>query len=290
MFLAAQSCYIHFMPELPEVETVRRQLSERLVGQGIVRVVYHRPNLRFPLPCALPDALAGKAFAAFQRHGKYMVAIFTDTGVAMGIHLGMSGHFIHRLPDDDTPPGPHDHVEMFLTSSARVLYHDPRRFGMIFATTVSQWRQHPLLAKLGPDPITEGLDVDMLYAKLAPRMTPIKTLLLDQHFIAGIGNIYASEALYSAGISPLRPAKSITLTEWRNLVTAIQTVLAQAIALNGSTYRDYRVLDGGVGRYQEVFKVYDKAGQKCPNCTCMEGVQRLVQAGRATYYCAIRQK
>lgn len=278
------------MPELPEVETVRRQLADRLQGQRVARLVYHRPNLRWPLPPDLPLAVQGQVFRDFCRHGKYIVATFADTHAAMGIHLGMSGHFIHYAAGDTTPPGRHDHVEIVLTDGARVLYHDPRRFGMIFATTASAWRTHPLLVAMGPDPVTEGLDPVALHDLAKKRVTPIKTLLLDQGVIAGIGNIYASEALYSAGISPLRPACSLSLADWRQLVVAIQDVLAQAIALNGSTYRDYRVLDGGVGRYQEVFKVYDKAGQPCPDCTCQTGVQRVVQGGRATYYCGRRQK
>ncbi len=278
------------MPELPEVETVRRQLADRLLGQRVQRLVYHRSNLRWALSPDLPHSVAGQVFKEFQRHGKYIVAIFAGTDAAMGIHLGMSGHFIHLPATDVTPPGRHDHVELQMADGSRVLYHDPRRFGMIFATNAAHWRSHPLLAPMGPDPVTEGLDPVALHALSANRKTPIKVLLLDQAVMAGIGNIYASEALYSAGISPLRPASSLTLAEWRRLVASIQDVLAQAIALNGSTYRDYRVLDGGVGRYQEVFKVYDKAGQPCPHCTCQTGVTRMVQAGRATYYCAKRQK
>ncbi|MES2728700.1 MAG: bifunctional DNA-formamidopyrimidine glycosylase/DNA-(apurinic or apyrimidinic site) lyase [Pseudomonadota bacterium] len=278
------------MPELPEVETVRRQLSDRLKGRIVAHIVYHRPNVRILLPTDLPDALAGRMFGEIARHGKYMIATFADTDMAMGIHLGMSGHFLHYAPGDATPAGRHDHMEITLTDGTRVLYHDPRRFGMIFATIRNDWRSHKLLSGLGPDPITDGLDAAHLHHVMRNSARPIKPLLLDQTLIAGIGNIYASEALYVAGISPFRPAKTLTRADWDALVSAIITVLNRAISLNGSTYRDYRVLDGGVGRYQEEFKVYDKAGHTCPGCEGGCVIQRVVQAGRATYYCAVKQK
>lgn len=278
------------MPELPEVETTRRGLAAALEGRRIMRVAVSGLALRRPLPPDFGRRLTGRRVQALGRRGKYLLLSFDD-GPVLIAHLGMSGRMIiGRAGANDTHP--HDHVVLDTDDGGRVTYRDPRRFGlMTFAAGAPE--DDPLLAGMGPEPLDDAFDAKTLLAALAGRRTPIKAPLLDQRVVAGLGNIYVNEALYRAGISPLRPAGDVTAAEAARLVAAIKAVLEEAIAVGGSTLRDYARPDGELGYFSKDFAVYGRAGEACPDCTCdaaaTGGVRRVVQAGRSSFYCAERQ-
>ncbi|TWB54488.1 bifunctional DNA-formamidopyrimidine glycosylase/DNA-(apurinic or apyrimidinic site) lyase [Nitrospirillum viridazoti] len=285
------------MPELPEVETVARGLALKMEGRTLVRVAQHRPNLRTPFPPGFVQRLTGRRVVGIGRRAKY-VLVHLDPVSGSGddtllIHLGMSGSMVvSRGPAG--APGAHDHVVMETDDGAVVTFNDPRRFGLMDLIADGQVDSHPLLAKLGPEPLGNEFDADTLSARLAGKMTPIKAALLDQRVVAGLGNIYVCEALFRSGISPERSAASVAGKDAQRLVPAIRDVLTEAIAAGGSSLRDYVQSDGELGYFQHSFAVYGREGEACPGCDCdvarTGGVRRLVQAGRSSFFCARRQR
>jgi formamidopyrimidine-DNA glycosylase len=275
------------MPELPEVETVRRGLALRISGRRIVRAELRRPDLRRPFPPALAARLNGARIGALGRRGKYIL-IELDTDGLLLLHLGMSGRI--TAGSAELPVALHDHVVLTLDDGTVVRFTDPRRFGLIDYVRRSEAAQHPLLSGLGPEPLEAGFDGAYLSGALAGKLTPIKAALLDQRIVAGLGNIYACEALYRAGLSPRRLAGSIGRRRADRLTAAIKSVLTEAIAAGGSSVRDYVQADGELGYFQHHWAVYGREGEPCPGCNCTEGVRRIVQSGRSSFFCAKRQR
>ena len=296
------------MPELPEVETVRRGLQPVLEGARIVRVEARRPDLRFPFPAKFAQRLTGKTITALGRRAKYLT-MHLDGGPVLICHLGMSGSFRIETADDSATPGKfhherskdakHDHVVFHLVSPAgvpsRVVFNDPRRFGfMLFAEGLAD--AHPMLAGLGIEPTGNALDGALLASLLKGRRSPLKAALLDQKLIAGLGNIYVSEALWRAGLSPMREAGTIAgagkkaKEQSERLAEAIRSVIADAIAAGGSSLRDYVHTDGSLGYFQHSFAVYDREGEPCPTPGCRGHIERVVQSGRSTFYCRTCQR
>jgi formamidopyrimidine-DNA glycosylase len=289
------------MPELPEVETVVRGIRPRLVGRRVVKLVQRRPDLRTALPLRFPERVEGRLVSAVERRAKYILVRLdgrageSPSPVGGGeddyliIHLGMSGRLVlGTRPAHES--GAHEHVE-FATDDGTVLrFCDPRRFGLMDLVSVSQLETDPRFAPLGPEPLSPAFTPAVLSAALSGRDTSIKAALLDQHVVAGIGNIYACEALYKAGISPRRKAGTVQGERCVRLVAAIKDVLARAIAAGGSSARDYVQASGEAGWFQHAWAVYDREGKGCPGCDCKGGVRRIVQGGRSTFYCAKRQR
>jgi len=276
------------MPELPEVETVRLGLQIAMEGRVLSRVTQRRPDLRRPFPPLFAERLTGARIASLSRRAKYL-ALHLDGGTALLVHLGMSGRMLVGRQDEQAP-GAHDHVIFDLSDGGRVVFNDARRFGLMDLTDSERLHEHPLLRDLGPEPLDDAFTARALFQGIAGRASAIKVVLLDQTVVAGIGNIYASEALYRAGIAPTREARSLKPREIDRLVPAIKDVLTEAIAAGGSSLRDHRRPDGELGYFQHGFKVYDREGEPCPGCDCREGIRRLVQGGRSTFYCAKRQR
>ena len=275
------------MPELPEVETVRRGLALKMSGRRIVQAELRRPDLRRPFPSALASRLDGAQIGALRRRGKY-VLIELDTDGVLLLHLGMSGRVTAgsaALPDT-----PHDHVVLRLDDGTVIRFNDPRRFGLLDYIKRGEEAQHPLLAGLGPEPLEPGFDGAYLAGALAGKMTPIKSALLDQRIVAGLGNIYVCEALFRSEISPRRLATSIGRVRAQRLVAGIRTVLTEAIEAGGSSLRDYVQADGELGYFQHRWAVYGHEGDPCPGCNCGGAVRRIVQSGRSTFFCAKRQR
>jgi formamidopyrimidine-DNA glycosylase len=275
------------MPELPEVETVRRGLALRISGRRIVRAELRRPDLRRPFPPALAQRLDGALIGALGRRGKYILIELDADGLLL-LHLGMSG----RITADSSalPTVQHDHVVLTLDDGTVIRFNDPRRFGLIDYVRRGDAAQHPLLAGLGPEPLEPGFNGTYLVATLAGKLTPIKTALLDQRVVAGLGNIYVCEALFRAELSPRRLAASVGRVRAERLAAAIKAVLTEAIAAGGSSLRDYVQADGALGYFQHHWAVYGREGEPCPDCNCAEGVRRIVQSGRSTFFCAKRQR
>lgn len=280
------------MPELPEVETVRRGLMPWLEGARIDKVLLHRPNLRFDFPARFAERLEGERVEQVARRAKYLLFHLSSGALWLG-HLGMTGAF--RFAEGalaepsryhDVAPG-HDHVTIGLThpraGALQLIYTDPRRFGFMDLTESAQ--ASPYLAGLGPEPLSNGFNPAGLAASLAGRKAPIKAMLLDQAVVAGLGNIYVSEALYRAHIRPDRPAGSLSAAEIGRLVPAVRTVLEEAIAAGGSTLKDFRNAEGGSGYFQHRFDVYDREGQPCPTPNCTGTIERIVQSGRSSFFC-----
>ena len=276
------------MPELPEVETVCRGLAVVLEGRRLINVLVRRPDLRRPFPPDFAARLLGRRIVRLSRRAKYMLWHLDDGWVVLA-HLGMSGRMLIG-PCDDAPPGKHDHVILETEDGHRVSFNDPRRFGLMDMTTEEGVADHPLLRDLGPEPLGDGFTPAALANGLTGRQTPIKVALLDQTLVSGIGNIYASEALFRAAIDPTRAASSLTRAECKRLVPAIKDILTEAIASGGSSLRDHRQPNGELGYFQHAFAVYDREGEPCPGCDCSQGIRRVTQAGRSTFYCAKRQK
>ena len=291
------------MPELPEVETVRRGLQPVLEGARLVKVEARRPDLRFPFPERFSERLTGKTVAALGRRAKYLT-MHIENGPVLICHLGMSGSFrIEAAASSDIPgafhherskSAAHDHVVFDVVSPkderSRVVFNDPRRFGfMLFAEGAPD--THPMLAGLGVEPTGNALDGALLAALLDGRRSPLKAALLDQRLIAGLGNIYVAEALWRAGLSPLREAGTIAGSTKKakeqsgRLAEAIRSVIADAIAAGGSSLRDYVQADGSLGYFQHSFAVYDREGEPCPKPGCRGHIERIVQSGRSTFYC-----
>jgi formamidopyrimidine-DNA glycosylase len=279
------------MPELPEVETVMRGLQLRLEGRILLRAVARRPDMRWPLPPGLASRLTGARVTSFRRRAKYIL-MRLDSGWSVLIHLGMSGRMlVERAGRNDVTL--HEHIELETNDGWRVGFVDPRRFGSVDLIETEREDTHRLLASLGPEPLDDAFCVAMLDAALAGKKTPIKAAMLDQKVVAGLGNIYVCEALFRAGVSPQRLAQSVPGARSRRLVPAIKQTLTEAIAAGGSSLRDYTQPTGELGYFQHAWKVYGREGEPCPGCpadhTC-DGVRRIVQAGRSTFYCARKQR
>ncbi len=275
------------MPELPEVEVSRLGLLPFLPGQRIVQAIFRTPKLRHDLPSSLASRLVGLRVEAISRRGKYLLF---DCQSRLGggwliLHLGMSGSL--RLVAPGLPPQKHDHVDLVFAHTA-LRFRDPRRFGTLLWHEGGDVEKNPLIAVLGIEPLDAEFDGDWLYAQTRRRSAPIKPVLMDSHFVVGIGNIYAAESLFRAGISPLRAANRISRQRYRILAPAIRETLETSIAAGGSSVRDYVHSDGGAGSFQLSCAVYDRLGEPCT--TCGEPVRSIRQAGRSTFYCARCQR
>ncbi|MFT3733045.1 MAG: bifunctional DNA-formamidopyrimidine glycosylase/DNA-(apurinic or apyrimidinic site) lyase [Hyphomicrobium sp.] len=288
------------MPELPEVETVRRGLAPVLVGSRVARLDARRPDLRFPLPERFGKRLVGQDIVRLERRAKYLIAGLSG-GEDLVMHLGMTGRFtiVHGgevdRPGDyihETGPDPaHDHVVLHLSDGTQVIYNDPRRFGFMVMMPHNERPGHALFAKLGAEPLSDELTADYLASRALGKKVNLKAFLMDQHVVAGLGNIYVSEALFQARLSPDRGAASLADRRGRPteraklLVDAIKDVLERAIDAGGSTLRDYRNAAGEKGEFQERFAVYDRADAVCVTAGCGRKIRRAVHSGRATFYC-----
>jgi formamidopyrimidine-DNA glycosylase len=294
------------MPELPEVETVRRGLEPVLVGRVITGVRLARQDLRFALPKDFVARLEGRQVVELARRAKYLIARL-DSGDGLLMHLGMTGRFSVVEPDGraltlgelyygppPAAPGTHDHVVFETDDGHRIVYNDARRFG-IMDIIVDGADPHPLLAHLGVEPLDDAFDAWHLHRAFRGKRAPLKATLLDQRIIAGLGNIYVCEALYRARLSPLRLAGTLTRRRTPDprldrLVTAIRAVLTEAIAAGGSTLRDYARTDGSAGAFQTAFEVYDSEGRRCLRPGCSGYIRRTVQSGRSTFWCPVCQR
>ena len=274
------------MPELPEVETVRRGLAARLTGRRIARVTVRRADLRRPLPPDLADVLQGRTVQSFGRRGKYLL-VHMDGGSVLIAHLGMSGRLaVAAAPSGDT----HEHVVFHFDDGTVLSYTDHRRFGLMDLAERARLEEHVLLSAMGPEPLAADFDGPALAARLGGKDTPIKAALLDQRVVAGLGNIYVCEALFHAGLSPKRRAGSVQGKRASRLARAIREVLEAAIEAGGSSLRDYVQATGELGYFQHRFAVYNREGLPCPGCDCSAAVRRIAQGGRSTFYCAKRQR
>ncbi|HEY1752330.1 MAG TPA: bifunctional DNA-formamidopyrimidine glycosylase/DNA-(apurinic or apyrimidinic site) lyase [Caulobacteraceae bacterium] len=283
------------MPELPEVETVRKGLAPVLAGARLARVEARRPDLRFPLPEGFVQRLTGARVERLDRRAKYLLAPL-DRGDTLVMHLGMSGRFEiagtgpPRRPGDfalAAPPDPkHAHIVFTTDAGAVLTFYDPRRFGYMDLIPTETLGEHPWFAGLGPEPLGCGFDAAYLAGAFAAKRQPVKTALLDQRIVAGLGNIYVCEALHRAGIAPERAAGEVGRRKLGELVAAIQTVLAEAIEAGGSTLRDYAAADGSLGYFQHRFAVYGREGEPCLKPGCKGRVERIVQGGRSTFACS----
>lgn len=278
------------MPELPEVETIKTAIQKSVGYSNIISVKVNNNKLREIIPADLPQKITGAVIVSYSRIAKYII-IGLDNGLSLIWHLGMSGKV--KISDDVPEPVKHDHV-IITTAKGVIVFNDARRFGLLTYCPTVDLAQHHLLAGIGLEPWDEKLTAAYLLQKLKNRKTPVKTALLDQSLIVGIGNIYASEALYRARILPTRTADSMSESECGCLIEQIRVVLEEAIRAGGSTLRDYQKPDGSLGYFQNMHCVYNKTGQRCPDCICQlnqtGGIQKIVQAGRSTYYCPVLQK
>ncbi len=278
------------MPELPEVETVCRGLALHMDGRRVAALALNRPDLRVPLPKDLRRRVEGRRILRVVRHAKYILVHLEDGGVLIA-HLGMSGRMVVTASGaSPLPVDKHDHVVFTLDDGATIRFNDARRFGLIDFADERDLPHHKLFAGLGPEPLGNEFSGPVLAASLAGKKTPIKAALLDQGVVAGLGNIYVSESLYWAGVSPRRLAATIRGERAERLVTAIREVLNRAIAAGGSSLRNYVQASGELGYFQHEWAVYGRESEACPGCDCSAGVRRIVQAGRSTFYCAKRQR
>jgi formamidopyrimidine-DNA glycosylase len=279
------------MPELPEVETVMRGLRARLEGRRIVRAATHRLDLRWPLPLGLARRLTGARVLGFRRRGKYIL-MRLDGGDSLLLHLGMSGRMlIERAGRNDVTL--HEHLVLETDEGWRVGFVDPRRFGSVDLVPTEQEDTHRLLADLGPEPLDAAFSLASLPQSLAGKRTPVKAALLDQKIVAGLGNIYVCEALFRAAISPQRSAHTIPGARATRLLPAIKDTLTEAIAAGGSSLRDYVQPDGELGYFQHAWKVYGHEAEPCERCPgkpICQGIKRIVQSGRSTFYCPRMQR
>jgi formamidopyrimidine-DNA glycosylase len=278
------------MPELPEVETVRRGLAAVMEGRPITGVVVRREDLRRPLPAGFAAAVGGHTVRSVDRRAKYLL-FHLDDGTVVIAHLGMSGRMVIEpaaAHPTNEANGKHEHIVFSVGNGTRIGFSDPRRFGLMDLATEDTLASHPLLAGIGPEPLDDAFDGAALAARLAGKHTPIKAALLDQRVVAGLGNIYVCEALFEAGISPRRSAHTVQGARADRLVRAIKRVLLAAIESGGSTLRDHVAPSGEIGYFQHNFKVYGREGAPCP--TCGQPIRRLVQSGRSTFFCSRCQR
>lgn len=271
------------MPELPEVETTRRGLCPLLVGRRVTGVTVREPRLRWPVPDDLGTVLTGQAVRGIGRRAKYLL-FQMDAGTLIA-HLGMSGSLC--VVDAGTPPGPHDHVDIAIEGGTLLRLRDPRRFGSLH-WTVDDPAGHPLLRDLGPEPLGDAFDGRYLFRRSRGRQVVVKAFLMDSHIVVGVGNIYAAEALFAAGIHPARAAGRVGGQRYDRLARAVRSVLAAAIQAGGTTLRDFRGGDGRPGYFQQTLSVYGRAGKPCPRCGTAIELTR--QGQRATCHCPACQR
>jgi formamidopyrimidine-DNA glycosylase len=274
------------MPELPEVETVMRGLAAKLLGRRLAHVAVNRADMRWPLPAGLAAAMTGARVASFRRRGKYIL-MRLDGGLSVLLHLGMSGRMVFTPARPNAVPL-HEHLTIETDEGWHLGFVDPRRFGSIDLLPTAEEDRHRLLVGLGPEPLDDAFTPAVLGASLAGKQTPLKAALLDQRIVAGLGNIYVSEALYRARLSPRRLAGTVPGARAVRLVPAIRATLTEAIAAGGSSLRDYVQTDGELGYFQHAWKVYGREGERCeacPGAPVCAGIRRLVQSGRSSFYC-----
>ena len=297
------------MPELPEVETVRRGLARVLVGGVVARVELRRANLRFPFPKDFAARLKGQQIESLSRRAKYVLG-HLSSGDTLAMHLGMSGRFLIGGPSigHNSAAAPdafvhetggsskHDHVVFHMTSGATVTYNDVRRFGFMMIVEPDSLADHALFRNIGPEPLSSAFNARYMAEYAASRQSDLKAFLMDQKTVAGLGNIYVCEALHMAGLSPKRRASTLSQRNGRpttragRLVEAVKVILRDAIAAGGSTLRDHRQTDGSLGYFQHAFNVYGREGEGCQTTGCTGLVRRIVQSGRSTYYCSRCQR
>jgi len=286
------------VPELPEVETVKRGLQPTVEGRTFTYVETRRPDLRAPLPEDFENRLTGRRVLRLWRRAKYIMADL-EGGETLVIHLGMSGRitvyskggsrglgtFYYNLAGGEIGGGKHDHVIFDTDAPARIVFTDHRRFGLMTIVSTQSLESHALFKNLGVEPLSRNFDAEYLREALRNKNTPIKSALLDQSLIAGLGNIYVCEALWRARISPKKRAARLSTGRIELLAKAIKEVLREAVKAGGSSLRDYRRTNGELGYFQKVFAVYDREGQPCPKRTCHDRIKRIVQSGRSSFYC-----
>jgi formamidopyrimidine-DNA glycosylase len=293
------------VPELPEVETVRRGLAPVMEGARILRVEARRPDLRVPFPSDFVERLTGQTITGLGRRAKYLTADL-GSGDVLLMHLGMSGSFRATREGENMQPGKfhharpaaraHDHVVFHLSSGAIVTFNDPRRFGLMLIVPRRELDDHPLMREVGPEPLGNAFDAALLARACAGKKTSLKAVLLDQTVVAGLGNIYVCEVLHRARLSPRRGAATVaTRTGAPNaraatLVDAIKAVLLDAIEAGGSSLRDHRQTNGELGYFQHHFRVYDREGKPCVTPGCAGVVKRIAQNGRSTFFCPVCQR
>ena len=278
------------MPELPEVETVKAGIAPVMEGHVIAQAQVNRPDLRWPFPDRMAERLSGQRVLGLRRRSKYIL-VDLDSAETLLIHLGMSGRMLisgHTVGDFHhvhPAPAKHDHVVFEMDSGVRITFNDARRFGAMDLMQTATQDDHWLIRDLGPEPLGNAFNESYLISRLAGRNTPIKSALLDQRIVSGLGNIYVCEVLFRAGIHPKRKAGQISAKRVASLVPLIRQVLSEAIAAGGSSLRDYRQSDGELGYFQHVFQVYDREGEQCATHGCDRVIQRIVQSGRSSFFC-----
>jgi formamidopyrimidine-DNA glycosylase len=275
------------MPELPEVETIRRSLERAMPGRRITAARTHRADLRRPFPPELAARITGRKIERLDRRAKYLIIVL-DGGLDVLVHLGMSGRIL--VGEAKGEPGKHEHFTVDLDDGRRVSLHDPRRFGVVDLVAAKDLDAHALLRNIGPEPLSPAFTGAVLAAALKGSKTSIKAALLDQRRVAGLGNIYVCEALFRSHISPKRSAGKVSRAQADALVDAIKAVLKDALKAGGSTLRDHRLPSGELGYFQHHFQVYDCEGKPCPTRGCKGHIRRIVQGGRSTFFCATCQK
>ncbi len=278
------------MPELPEVETVRRGLEPVLAGQTLSKVIQRRADLRWPLPNRFAERLQGRRVDSLGRRSKWLL-MGLDDGQTWMVHLGMSGRMLidgaasAQMHHERAVPGKHDHIIVTTDAGTTITYNDARRFGAMDLWPTDDLTGHKNLAGLGPEPLGNDFHADALARAMKGRSSPIKAVLLDQRTVAGLGNIYVCEALYRSGIRPDRIADGIGAKRIARLATEIVATLSEAIAAGGSSLRDYRQADGELGYFQHAFRVYDREGEACATEGCKGWIKRIVQSGRSSFFC-----
>ena len=271
------------MPELPEVETTRRGLAPHVEGRRVTGVILRRPDLRWPIPAEVGEQLPGRRIAAVRRRAKYLL-MDTDAGDSALLHLGMSGML--RVLPGDTPVGAHDHVDLALDSGRVLRFTDPRRFGSLLWQPAGT--EHELLRGLGPEPLSDAFDGDWLFARSRGRSAPVKSFLMDQRIVVGVGNIYVAEALHAAGVSPLRAAGRVSRERYIALAAEIRRILEHAIRRGGTTLRDFLAPDGAPGYFEQELSAYGRGGEPCPRCG--RPLKQAMLAQRATVWCGHCQR
>ncbi len=278
------------MPELPEVETVKSGIAPVMEGHVIAQADINRPDLRWPFPDRMAERLVGKRVLGLRRRSKYIL-VDLDSAETLLIHLGMSGRMLvsgHTVGEFHHPhpvPAKHDHVVFHMDDGTRITFNDARRFGAMDLMDTATQDDHWLIRDLGPEPLGNAFNESYLIARLKGRNTPIKSALLDQRIVSGLGNIYVCEVLFRAGIHPACKAGQISAKRAVSLVPLIRDVLSEAIAAGGSSLRDYRQADGELGYFQHVFQVYDREGDPCVTPGCDREINRIVQSGRSSFFC-----
>ncbi len=275
------------MPELPEVETVRRGLEPVLLGKRIIKAEKFSPKLRLPIPKDFGEQLTGQKVTSLTRRAKYIL-IHLESSLTVLLHLGMSGQvLIFKKP---AKPEKHDHFRLQIEGGNTILYRDPRRFGLVTFCPTNELEENKLLRGLGPEPLSNHFNGQALRSALSGKSVSIKAALLDQRVVAGAGNIYASEALFRAGINPKRKAGSLSLARCERLAGEVRNVLNDALKAGGSSLKDFVGVDGELGYFQHRFQVYDREETPCPNSDCPGTIRRFTQNARSTYYCPTCQR